>query len=235
MLNKLSGIYCILNTKTKKIYIGSAINLRNRIYQHKNHLKYNKHPNIHLQRAWDKYGEKSFNFSIIEICWPIDLLKREQLWINYFKSYDIDFGYNILEIAGSRLGSKHSEKTKEKLRNRIYTDEQKAFMSISQIGKQHSEETKIKISKANKGKIISDEQKLKISQAKKGKKQSLEHLAKLSIIRKGKSNFKARKLDKWPHELGSKCKCRECLDKNNKARNVQRFISEIQIMKGFQI
>ncbi|MDE2031377.1 MAG: GIY-YIG nuclease family protein [Patescibacteria group bacterium] len=194
MLDKLSGVYCILNILTNKVYIGSAVNLRKRIYQHRNQLKYNKHSNRHLQRAYNFYGLDIFNFKIIEIVNDKSkLLLREQLWINYFQSYDFKFGYNLIPIAGSRLGVKHSEETKLKLRNRIYTDEIRQKMSIAKLGKPRSEETKLKISKSNKGRTISNEHKYRISLGLTGRKQSKEHLAKLSAVRKGKRHTEETK------------------------------------------
>jgi group I intron endonuclease len=63
--------------------------------------------------------------------------------------------YNILPTAGSLAGFKHSEETK-------------AQISASRMGKSPSDETKAKISATKKGKNLSDEHKAKIS-AKKSK------------------------------------------------------------------
>jgi group I intron endonuclease len=55
-----------------------------------------------------------------------------------FISYDRENGYNLAPTAGSMLGFKHSDKTKNKI-------------SKVQIGKKLSEQTKKKISESNKG------------------------------------------------------------------------------------
>jgi len=50
------GIYKITCTANKRIYIGSAVNLLKRKRDHFNTLRRNNHCNLHMQRAWNKYG-----------------------------------------------------------------------------------------------------------------------------------------------------------------------------------
>jgi len=59
------GIYKI--TCNDKLYIGSSNNIRKRWRRHINDLNGNKHINIHLQRAFDKYGINNFKFEIFRI------------------------------------------------------------------------------------------------------------------------------------------------------------------------
>lgn len=96
------GIYEIRNTKNNKMYIGSSKNIEVRWKQHKSLLRSGKHHSQHLQYAWDKYGQGSFEFSELEPV-PIqgDLFKVEQLWMDKFKSYNPKYGYNISTVAGS--------------------------------------------------------------------------------------------------------------------------------------
>lgn len=82
---KFSGIYCIINTINGKKYIGSSKNIYNRWLKHRATLRGNYHGNPHLQSAWNKYGEKSFHFFIIEKCNPMVLEEREDLYINSIK------------------------------------------------------------------------------------------------------------------------------------------------------
>jgi group I intron endonuclease len=104
---------------------------------HRKQLKEKKHHSILLQRAWDKYKEQSFTFEVIEEATsPEHLLTREQVYLDYYKSYEVDKGYNICKVAGSSLGVKHSEETIQKYRQR-----------------KHSEETRKKLSEAGKGKV----------------------------------------------------------------------------------
>lgn len=111
----MSGIYKITNIINGKIYIGSTVNLYNRFNQHINELRKNTHNNPHLQFAWNKYKEHNFVFEVIECVDKNELLQREQYWLDYYKSYDPEIGYNICKIAGNCLGITRSEKTKQRI------------------------------------------------------------------------------------------------------------------------
>ena len=65
-LQKICGVYKIENTTNKITYIGSSKDIANRWSQHLYQLKGNYHGNAHLQNAWNKYGETSFAFNIME-------------------------------------------------------------------------------------------------------------------------------------------------------------------------
>ncbi|MEN6292413.1 MAG: GIY-YIG nuclease family protein, partial [Methanobacterium sp.] len=60
------GVYKISNKIDGKSYYGSSKNIEKRWLRHKNELNKNKHINILLQRAWNKYGEENFIFSVVE-------------------------------------------------------------------------------------------------------------------------------------------------------------------------
>ena len=60
-----SGVYKIEHKTTGRMYIGSALNIYNRIRDHKSALRNKKHSNRYLQRVWDKYGSDAFDFSTI--------------------------------------------------------------------------------------------------------------------------------------------------------------------------
>jgi hypothetical protein len=110
------GIYCIKCLKNNKIYVGSAINIKYRFTRHKNDLLNKKHHSKHLQRAWDLYGENEFSFEILESNLDNNLLiERENYWISFFRSSERRYGFNILNNARTRLGIKHSKKTKNKI------------------------------------------------------------------------------------------------------------------------
>ena len=126
----MSGVYQIKNKVNGKRYIGSAVNIADRWSHHRSELKMNVHINKHLQSSWNKYGEDSFEFLVLEYCVISDLIAFEQIWINKFEFEKL---YNICEIAGSTLGRRLTEEHKEKLRQ-------------INLGKRHSEETKIKMS-----------------------------------------------------------------------------------------
>lgn len=100
-----SGIYQIKHIESGKIYVGSAKNLRLRWKEHRKFLNRGTHHSRHLQSAWVKYGGRmAFEFSILLLCAPDDLLFFEQRALDKFKSYDDMVGYNIQKCARSSLG-----------------------------------------------------------------------------------------------------------------------------------
>lgn len=112
----VSGIYTITNRENGKVYVGSAVNVRKRLYNHRYHLQRGTHKSSLLQRAWSKYGESAFDFCLVEMVDDlIFLLAREQFWIWRNRSADREFGYNICPTAMSALGVVRSEETRRKL------------------------------------------------------------------------------------------------------------------------
>jgi len=152
-----SGIYCIKNIITNKIYIGSSINLKNRINEHKRYLSKKTHHSSHLQRSWDKYKEEAFEFNIIERVCNEKLLEREQYWINFYKSSNRKFGYNICPIAGNTLGVKMSEEVKRKTSERTKGEKNPMF------GKTHTPEVRKILSDFHTGLKVTDEFREKMS------------------------------------------------------------------------
>lgn len=121
----MSGIYSITNLINGKRYIGQAVDIKRRWARHKYELRTNQHNNTHLQRAWNKYGEKAFSFDVIELCDIDELNQLERIYIDYFYATNSDYGYNC--DTGGGAGRIMSDETKEKLRKamtgRIITSE----------------------------------------------------------------------------------------------------------------
>ena len=195
-----SGIYQIENQISGKRYIGSATNLNNRWAMHLCALRHGQHYNQHLQRAFNKYGEGSFVFSILErIDDALRLIPCEQHLLD-----TLNPEYNIAPIAGSQLGYHHSLEARRKMgASHIGSHRGEATRrSMSEAakgerngfyGKQHSARTRARISEAqrgerhpNYGKHLSEETRRKISEARKGKPLSEETRRKMSKARMGK-------------------------------------------------
>lgn len=110
-----SGIYIIKNKVNEKFYIGSAVYINARWAVHKTTLNKNIHKNRKLQNAWNKYDENNFIFEILELVEDVnDLIIREQYWIDKLNACEV--GYNLSPTAGSTLGVKYSDGSKEKLK-----------------------------------------------------------------------------------------------------------------------
>lgn len=91
-----SGIYMIKCRETGKVYIGHSLNMKSRYQTHLAHLKSGRHGNPHLLNSFKKYGKESLEFLIVEKCNSENLLEREYFWIDYFKSTNPKFGFNIM-------------------------------------------------------------------------------------------------------------------------------------------
>lgn len=95
-----SGIYCIKCIPTTKIYIGSSKDTQSRWISHRGDLRGNRHYNTYLQNAWNKYGEKNFEFSVMEEVNNLDLLiEREQWWLDNTGCCNKETGFNQSKTA----------------------------------------------------------------------------------------------------------------------------------------
>lgn len=193
----IQAIYKITNLTTGIIYVGSAIDLHCRWGQHRYELRRNKHKNKYLQHAWNKYGEDIFKFSIIERVQKEKLIEREQYWIDTLNCI-VPNGYNLNPIAGSNLGRKWTQESKDKI-------------SKAKMGRKQSPEEIAKRIASNTGKKRSKESKAAMGVNRIGKPLSVEHRKKLSNAH--------RRPSKWPHENGCRCKCKECLQKKSDYQN----------------
>lgn len=136
--NKKSGIYRWTNKVNGKTYVGSSVLLSRRFLVYYNLIKIGK-SNMLIAKALLKYGYSNFSLEILEYCEPEVLISREQYYLDLLKPE-----YNILTLAGSSLGYKHTEETLAKFNLR--TNEHRKGITFSQ-----SEETKAKISKTMTG------------------------------------------------------------------------------------
>ena len=161
--SSVSGIYKIVNKINGKYYLGSSDNIlgtAGRWKEHINGLNAGRHENSYLQRAWNKYGECSFEFIIIKKVPKSKLFLVEQKYLDKIKSDRRNLCYNLsfVAVGGGFAGHKHSEKsrkkTSEKLIGRFVSEETRQKMSQSLKGrkpgfgnKTHSEEWKLNNSK----------------------------------------------------------------------------------------
>jgi len=217
MTLKIMGIYKITNTTNNKVYIGQSLDLKRRRAKHIQSLKNNNHTNKHLQLAFNEYGEDNFKFEIIEELTDISQLdKNETYWINYYKSYNRECGYNI-ELGGVKNKHFIPLETREKMRIAKLGVKRSPEVVKAMKQKKVPQEVKMQISKTMRekginigesnprfgkpstqfGKTLSKETRKKISNSKSGqcegennpfwgKKHKPETLKKISESRKGK-------------------------------------------------
>ena len=124
-------------------------------------MRHGSHHCAYLQRAWDKYGESSFEFFVLEECEPYLLIKTEQSWLPEEKTLEaliVGGYYNSSPTAGSPLGYRHTEETKKRMRGRevseetrkkhreqVQTESKREKNRVASTGRKHSEETKNKM------------------------------------------------------------------------------------------
>lgn len=153
-----AGIYIITSTENSRVYIGSTVNFKNRWKHHRVSLRRGVHSNPHLQRAWNKYGEDTFEFGVLEyLDDPEELHLAEQFWMDVYQEEGKKL-YNFgLAARSARLGRPHSEETKRRI-------------GKAHTGQTHTEETRRKLSEIAKARPpISDETRRRLS------KQGREH------------------------------------------------------------
>lgn len=170
---RLCGIYEILNAANGKFYVGSSVNVEGRIFKHLSALRRGVHKNAHLQAAFTKYGEDAFEYLLIEVCEPPELLAREQHNIDALQP-----DYNICKVAGNTLGVLHSPESRLKMSAANKGNKRR-------LGKQHSDATKLLLSELATQRRATAETKAKLSMAMKGNRHtagrplSEEHRAKV--------------------------------------------------------
>jgi group I intron endonuclease len=137
------GIYGIHNLSNNKWYVGQSIDIERRWKHHRFALKNGYHYNKHLLRAWNYYGDSSFEFIVLELCSTDELNDKERKWIADLDSHNN--GYNQCEGGESPAG-------------RIVPDEVKLAESLARqgtrnpfYGKHHTEQYKKMISERQRG------------------------------------------------------------------------------------
>lgn len=198
------GVYRIEHVASGRLYIGSSHNLRKRWQAHLRCLRAGSHHSQKLQRAWDKYGEEAFVFTVMATVSILELRAKEQQYLDKIKPF-----FNISPFATHPPGhvGPHSEATKakirakralqvitpeaiqkraEKLRGVPRPPEVRAKIAAGCVGREHSDETCAKIAAIRTGTKSSPETRAKIAAASKGRAHTPEARAKISAAHTGK-------------------------------------------------
>lgn len=186
--DKLSAAYILQHVKSGKIYIGSTGDIYRRKNKHYSSLISGNHHVTSLQEAYN--SNPNIRFFVILTNNREEAYDYEQQLLNHYNG--IRPLFNIATNAvRSWLNLKHSEETKNKIREKVKIRMQDPNYSImlsnANKGKIISAETKVKISKSLAGIIRSNATKEKIRSRMLGRAKSKEHAEKISQRNKLKS------------------------------------------------
>lgn len=141
------GIYIIKNIADGKVYIGQSVDVEYRICNHFSKLKWNRHDNEHMQRAYNK-SPSAFTWELLCECAEAELDEKEIQFIRDYKSADPKYGYN--KSYGGQQEHRATEETRRKMsetkKGKKFTPEHCAKIGIANTKRRLSEETKKKIS-----------------------------------------------------------------------------------------
>ncbi|MDX2033879.1 MAG: GIY-YIG nuclease family protein [Blastocatellia bacterium] len=96
------GIWQIRNLANEKVLVGAALNLPGILNRHQFELRAGSHQNRALQADWNRYGEASFVFEVLDELTPSDAPARnyreelaflEDLWLDRLQPCG-ERGYN---------------------------------------------------------------------------------------------------------------------------------------------
>lgn len=182
-------IYKIINVVNNKFYVGSTNNMLQRAATHRKRLRAGKHHAKHLQSAWNKYGEASFVFAVVEtLPDDVSLFEAEDRWLA--EHYGKEYCYNASRYADApmrgRIGALHfayGSTMPDDQRNKVSAGLKKYYAeggTHPRLGQSLTEESRAKISASRKGKnagsehyrfgkTLSEEVRKKIGDAQRGK------------------------------------------------------------------
>lgn len=139
------GVYRLINLTYENVYVGCSADLGRRFTSYYSFMYIDAQKTSLICKALLKYGYSKFRVEVLEYCTLENLLEREQYYIDLLKPK-----YNILTVAGSSLGYRHTEETITKFKARRHTKETIEMFKA----KTFSEETRAKISAVNGTKVI---------------------------------------------------------------------------------
>jgi group I intron endonuclease len=167
----MTGIY-LITSPSDKVYIGQSRHIKSRWSGYKSFSKLNQ---TKLKHSFQKHTYAAHIFEIIhpmpEDCSQQILDALEIFYISLYKG----LGYELLNLKGGGYRGKHSEETKNKIK------EQKlklALVTPGFKGKKHTEESKKQISETVKKRVITAQHRANISAGRKGIVNSRESIEK---------------------------------------------------------
>lgn len=96
-------IYIITCLANGKKYVGRTIRPEERFRAHLSSLKSGKHSNEALQADFNIYGEDAFDIELLGEDTMENGKSDEAKWMEYFKTYDEEYGYNSKDTAMNQV------------------------------------------------------------------------------------------------------------------------------------
>lgn len=159
-------LYSITSLRNKKVYVGVTANYRHRVVTHLGYLRRNKHKNKHLQFVFNKNGESSLVFDIIDTYSNReDCYRAEKFLTDCVLRMD-----DRICMNGVSGGLDITDKARAAYHEKIKSDpsQMEALRQRSSKinkGRKWSEEYKGKMSLALKGRVFSEQHKDRIRKA----------------------------------------------------------------------
>lgn len=106
----VKAVYRIVNRGTGVCYVGQSQNVNKRLKEHMRMLRGNTHDNIHLQRAFNRYGADAFRAEIEVVCeHTSDLDTIEEAFLSGEAHFDTPCIYNIASFSRAPMRGKHHD------------------------------------------------------------------------------------------------------------------------------
>lgn len=185
-----SGIYKI-TFGADWSYVGQTNNFSARWANHRSRLRDGRHYNRVMQHAWNKYGEESFAFVVLELA-AENLSELEQKHLD--EARKTGRCCNAAPIADPPRGWRHSDETKAAARARatgivVSESTREKLRQLMRDRLPFSEEKKAeiaaKISAAHKGRVVTESTRELLRKARTGTKQTPEANLKRSLTQTG--------------------------------------------------
>jgi group I intron endonuclease len=171
-LQKVSGIYKIINKVNGKYYVGSSKNIFERWNIHLRDLNKGNHHSDYLQRSWNKYKSDKFVFEIVELVSYEKLKETEQNYLN--KAFICENAESTYNASANSTGGTCLPEIINKIKSHWTIEKRKTHAEKCVgnknhfYGNTHNDVTKHILSEKHTGKILSNEHRAKISKSNMG-------------------------------------------------------------------
>lgn len=114
------GVYKITNIKSKRVYIGSSLSIKERWAMHRRELIKGTHHNYRMLADFKKHGLSSFGFQVLEELDNFTIrAELETVEQEYIDKYDSEQLYNIYGVVHKPFKKKVKPNPKKRKSKRI--------------------------------------------------------------------------------------------------------------------